>query len=673
MRTSAALLTGLALVVTSAGPVLAADPVGPGQIDTSLTTINLLNINDFHGRIDDNNTGAKGLAFACTVETAKATLGEDSTLFLSAGDNIGATPFTSASQDDAPTIEVLDALGLDASAIGNHELDRGYADLTGRVDSLADFPYLGANVYRAGTTTPALQEYATFEVSGHTVAVIGAVTQDTASLVSPAGIAGIEFGDPVAAVNRVAAQLSDGNAANGEADVIVAEYHEGAVEGGATSTLTGEVADGGAFARIVTQTTAEVDAIFTGHTHQQYAWDAPVPGGTGTRPIVQTGSYADTLGQVQLGVDADGDLVQYSATLLPRLSSTAGCATDPQYLAAKSIIDTAVARAKALGSVVVGSVTDDITTALKPDGSRDDRAGESSLGNLTAQVWYDSLNAEGRSGADLGIMNPGGLRADLTYAPSGTEAPGEVTYAEAAAVNPFANTVMTVDITGAQLDTLLEQQWQPAGSSRPYLALGLSDNVAYTFDPDAPKGEHITSIYLDGAPVDPAASYTVASSSFLITGGDNFTVLAQGTNLRDSGLSDSQAFVDWFKANTPVSPDYSSRSVAIDPTPATLVTGTTSTFTVSDLDLTSRDAVHARTVEVFLDGRSVGTYPVTSGPVDPTTLPVLDGTAQVAITLPRSTKPGPAELYLRADNGTDAWVPVTVVRGTGKPSKPGKS
>ena len=141
--------------------------------------------------------------------------------------------------------------------------------------------------------------------------MIGAVTEETPTLVSPNGIANLSFGDPVAAVNRVAAQLADGDPLNGEADVLIAEFHAGAGAGipdGAT--LEQELAAGGAFASIVNDTSAAVDAIFTGHTHKQYAWNAQVPGAANgvTRPVLQTGSYGENIGQVVLSYDiASGD------------------------------------------------------------------------------------------------------------------------------------------------------------------------------------------------------------------------------------------------------------------------------------------------------------------------------------------------------------------------------
>ena len=138
---------------------------------------------------------------------------------------------------------------------------------------------------------------------------------------------------------------------------------------------------------------------------------------------------------------------------------------------------------------------------------RDNRLRESSLGNLVANAWLWAANEPGRPVADIGIMNPGGLRSDLWYAQSGSEGDGVVTYAEAAAINPFANTLQTIDVTGAVFREALEQQWREANVA--FLKLGLSDNVRYTCDPDRPLGDRILDIWVDGELIDPSATYTL--------------------------------------------------------------------------------------------------------------------------------------------------------------------
>lgn len=642
-----ALASLVALAATAVGgvPAAAADPVP--TIDAGLTRINLLNITDFHGRIDD-----KG-ALACAIETAKATLGEDRTILVATGDNIGATPFVSSSQADQPTIEYLNALQLATSAVGNHELDRGFADLTGRVASLADFSYTAANLYQRGTTTPAVDAYDVVVVNGVRVGIIGAITQETASLVSPAGITGVDFGDPVAAVNRVADLLTDGDSANGEADVLVAQYHDG---GANRST-------------IVERTSAKVAVITLGHTHEVYV-------GTGDRAVIQSANYGTALGTVQVGYDpATGTVKQYSATVAEKLPAASGaCLTDPQYVAARQIADAAIAQAKVIGARPIGTITADITTAYQDatlvgdaytGTKRDDRGRESTLGDLTAQAWLAAMNVPGRGGADIGIMNPGGLRAELFYkADPATpgDADGVVTLAEAASVNPFANTLQTIDITGAQVKTLLEQQWQPAGSSRPFLALGLSDNLRYTYDPARAAGDRVTSILLDDEPIDPAETYTVASSSFLIAGGDNFTVLQSGSNVKDSGLIDTDAFMNHFSAQGQVSPDFRTHGVAVTKASAT---PQFVTVRMEGFDLTSLGSPANRWFRVYVDDRNTGTREATSTVVA-TPVPVRAGVWEYRIPFtgkPRAVGSEHVVRLVSQQTGTTVTVPVTVAKG----------
>lgn len=236
---------------------------GPGLSAPATVDLNFLGINDFHGRIDTNT-----VLFAGTIEQLRAEAAPGATALLSAGDNIGASLFASAVARDRPTLDVLNALEVKASAVGNHEFDGGWADLRDRVTGNdAGFPYLGANVYARGTADPVLPEFTVLAMNGISVAVIGTVTQEVPSLVTPAGISELDFGDPVDAINRVAARIR----AEQLADVIIVENHDGASAGTPEgATLEQVVAAGGPFARLVTQTSAHVDAIFTGHTRKEY-------------------------------------------------------------------------------------------------------------------------------------------------------------------------------------------------------------------------------------------------------------------------------------------------------------------------------------------------------------------------------------------------------------------
>ncbi|MCY7403165.1 MAG: ExeM/NucH family extracellular endonuclease [Cryobacterium sp.] len=634
------------------------DPVVLGLNLTTPTSVelNLLNVNDFHGRIDGNT-----VKFAGTVEQLKAEYGDANSLFLSSGDNIGASLFASAAQKDLPTIDVLDALGLAASSVGNHEFDQGFGDLTGRVSDAANFDYLGANVYELGTATPAMQEYAIIDVAGVKVGVIGAVTEETPSLVSPNGIATLSFGDPVAAVNRVANQLSDGDPSNGEADVLLAEYHEGAGAGipdGAT--LEQELAAGGAFTSIVNDTTAEVDAIFTGHTHKQYAWDAQVPGAADgvTRPVLQTGSYGGNIGQVVLSYDiASGGTTTVQNRNVARSTSEDAdlVAAYPRVAEVQSITTAALAEAAILGDVPVGSVTADITRACT-DGvapCAEDRMAPSTLGTLVANSLRTSLADPNVGEAEIGVVNPGGIRSDLSLAPDGV-----VTYAEANAVLPFLNNLWTTSLTGAQFKTVLEQQWQTNADgttpSRPFLQLGLSDNVNYTFDASRAAGDRVTGIWVDGARIDPAQLYRIGSFNFLLTGGDNFREFTNGTATRDSGLVDRDAWISYLQANSPLSPSFKANQASITGAPTAAVNpGDTVTFTVGDLNLTSLGAPKNTQLALRWSGSDVGT-----ASVDAT------GAAVVTVTVPTDAVEDSVLEMTTAPSGTIVRLAIAVAVST---------
>ncbi|GAA4113407.1 hypothetical protein GCM10022415_08710 [Knoellia locipacati] len=672
--TLAAVTTGLLLAGTTSmmagSSASAATNMNGGPLPAGTTPINILNLNDFHGRIDTDGKGTLGKNFACTILTQRESLGAANTLTLGAGDLIGASPFTSAIQDDAPTLDFLDAIGMNASSVGNHEFDKGYADLTQRVEQRADFEYVGANVFLKGTQTPALKQYESYTVGGVRVAVIGGVTKDTPNLVAGEGVANLDFIDPVDGVNRVAAQLTDGNPANGEADVIIAEYHEGGPYSSTTGTLADQLAVP-VFAHLVNDTSPKVAAILQGHTHQAYVYDVQIPGEASgqTRPVLQTGQYAAAVGKIQLGWDPTAKKVTaYNAANIPAIAPSPACLANPTYQAASKIIDDAIAYAAPIAAQPVGKITKSITR----DGA-DDRKRESALSNLIAQQYVESLNAPGRDlGVDIGVMNPGGVRTDLLYGTDGT-----VTFAQAATVLPFGNNLKAADYTGAQFKQILEEQWQPAGASRPFLALGISKNVTYTYDPNRAQGDRITGIYIDGKAIDPAGVYTIASSSFLITttgvAPDNFGTFLKGTNYRDSGLVDQNAFVDWIGANSPVSPPLVQHGVGVLAATVTGGKNESKTFTLrlEGFDLAGASAVANTSATVSLDGVTFANVPITTTRVPAPPSPSRDGVLDASFSLTKQqllpwTKGNghrdvPVTLRVTAkETGTTAYVPVTI-------------
>lgn len=643
ISTAAAALLGGSLLI--AAPAQAADPV----------TINLIGINDFHGRVD-----ADTLKWAKVVEDLKADGGAANTLMVSAGDNVGASVFASALQGDEPTIDILNEVGLDASAAGNHEFDQGYADLVDRIVPRADFKILGANVRKADGSR-ALPAYEIFTVAGAKVAVIGAVTQETPTLVAPDRVTGLTFGDPSDSINQAVAEIAQ-LPADQRPDVTVASFHEGAPDG--SLNLTEAMAQSSVFNRLVNNTSAEVDAILMGHTHQKYVYEAPVPGTDRTRPIIQTGQYGENVGQIKLSVDTDTDEVETDVVrTVARGTQTDAqvLTTYPQLQTVKDIRDAAVTYANQVGNVAKGEITDDITRAyVDPAASPrvEDRASESTLGNLVADALLYRIK-DTDAGADLGIVNPGGLRVDLLYAGVPGDAintDGVVTRAELNTVLPFANNLNSVKLKGADIEEILEQQWQtnPGGAapSRPYLQLGLSKNVTYTYDAGRPAGERILAVRINGEALDPAKDYKVATFSFLAAGGDNFRAFKKGVNT-DTALVDRDGWEQFFEDNSPVSPSYVKHAVQTTGLKDTYRVGATVNYTLSKLKLGSLGGPADRSVssKLFYGDGEVRTL---------TSRPVANDSATIAFALPAGAS-GPMRIESTVfPTGTKIVVPINV-------------
>ncbi|MFF1632819.1 ExeM/NucH family extracellular endonuclease [Leifsonia sp. NPDC058248] len=627
------------------------NPIKVGIVEKDApVSIDLLAINDFHGRIEAG--GASGGAAVLSGAVNQFRAKNPNTVFVSAGDNIGASTFTSFIQKDKPTLDALNAMKLDVSSLGNHEFDQGVSDITGRVTPASTFPYLAANIFDKGTDTPTFDQYYVKNVGGIRVGFIGAVTNELPSLVTPAGISGIDVRDVTASVNAVAEKLRDGDPSNGESDVTVLLVHEGA----ATPALADSTNDS-AFGRIVTGANADIDAIVSAHTHQAYTHAVAIPGTDRTRPVIQSGQYGEKLGHIALSVDPQTKKVDsFTSELLP-LNDAAGKPLYPADPAVTPIVADAVAVAKQLGSVSVGRITADLNRARQANGS-ENRGGESTLGNFVADV---QLWATQDAGAEIALMNPGGLRADLTYASSGANDPdGNVTYQEAAGVQPFANTLVTETLTGAQLTQVLEEQWQPAAASRPFLKLGVSKGLTYTYDPSAAAGSHITHVYLGGVEVKDADTHKVVVNSFLSSGGDNFATLASGTGKKDSGKIDLQSMVDYFTANPTASPDTAQRAVGVKPAAPASGTayqpGETVSVALSSL-LFSDTATQPTSVSLAIGGAVVGT-----ASIDPALVDTTDevGRAVVTITIPSGVSGAQTLTITVPGTDTKIGVPITV-------------
>ncbi|WP_061941879.1 bifunctional metallophosphatase/5'-nucleotidase [Brevibacterium ravenspurgense] len=513
-------------------PVFAEAPEG--------TKLQVLGITDFHGRIADPD----GQAMASTVENERAEA-EGSSVLLSAGDNIGASTYVSSSQKDEPTIDYLNALGLDASAMGNHEYDRGFKDFSERVlagEHKAEFPHLAANVYKKGTKelSEGVKDYEIIEKDGIKIAVIGVVTQETASLVSPSGIDMLDFGKTAEAVERTSKKIAE--LPEGEApDVTIVQAHVGMSEAAAGDSCDAALGKSKEVKSILDAADDSVDAFFLGHTHIPV--NCTYKKGDNTVPVMQAGQYGKNVAAVNLTSKGDGNWTVDSQEILDTKGQEASTEITNK---TGEIIKAATEKSQEIGKEVAGEIDEDITRAFK-DG-KEDRGAESTLGNLVADALNEGTGLSQLEKSDFGITNPGGLRTDLKVDDIfQDEKPGEVTVAELNEVLPFANDHGVVSLKGSDVIQLFEEQWQPEGSSRPFLHLGISKELEVIYDSEADRGKHVVSVKVGGEDIDPDKTYRVATLSFLAAGGDNFSAFANG-KFEQSGLTDFEIWEAYFNA-----------------------------------------------------------------------------------------------------------------------------
>ncbi|MGK2874925.1 MAG: ExeM/NucH family extracellular endonuclease [Nocardioides sp.] len=662
-----------------------------------VTDVQIIGSNDFHGRLIGSSSDGGAAQLASGVNQLKDIYGEDNSIFVAAGDLIGASTFESFVANDKPTLDALNKAGLEVSAVGNHEFDRGYEDLINRVmkpydattnpygaDGGLNWDYLSSNVvYTAdpdGTgpiqvDDPIVMPTSTKTVGGVQIGFVGAVTEDLMGLVSPGGMEGVGVDPIVSTVNGYADSLKAGGA-----DLVVLLLHEGSPT---TDCSTMQTTDSG-FATILAGLDDNIDTVVSGHTHLKYACEFEVPGWAGrsvtTRPVVSAGQYGISLDQIVYSFDSSGEAVDVRVDTVAVKGDDGALFAFGEDPEVKAVVDDAIAAAAGPGAAVLGTIGGAFDRAKLADGATENRGGESTLGNLVAEIQrWATPDLPGVEPAQIAFMNPGGLRADLKGV--GSTYPKEVTYKEAAAVQPFANTLVNMDLTGAQIKTVLEQQWQRDANgnipSRPFLKLGTSSGFTYSYyqsdDPahSGAKVGHVTGMWLDGVALSQDQTYSVTMNSFLAAGGDNFWEFANGADKRDTAKTDLQAQVEYMAAQasgTPLDVGFEQHGVGVTfpaAAPATYNEGDTVTFDLSSLDMTAPGSVKDSSLTISLDGQTLGTAPVDhatgSTPNDEY------GTASVSVTLPSPMDTGTVTLLITgAATGTEIRVPVSVT-GTGAP------
>jgi 5'-nucleotidase len=540
------------------GPQGPAGPQGPGAPAPANGHLRVLAINDFHGNLEPptGSSGTTPTGVGVTTPTGGAAYlathlktlaaGQDNSVVVGAGDLIGASPLISGLFHDEPTIEAMNAMNMNYAGVGNHEFDEGAGELLRMqfggchpVDGCqdgdpflgADFRYLAANVRYAGTDDTILPPYMVKDVDGIPVAFIGVTLKDTPKIVTPDGVAGLTFDDEAAAVNRVVRELADAD--DVQAFVVLihqggqqnAPYANGFQDVNRCDNLTGDILG------VVNRLDARVDAVLSAHTHQPYICNV------GGKIVTSASSFGRLV--TRLDMTVSGTTHDVTSMTADNVLVTRTVTPDP---AVQAIITKYSALTAPIAAEVIGSISASITRTASA-------AGEQPLGDVIADSQLAATSSPTKGNSVVAFMNPGGIRADLTF--SGA---GNVTFNDAYTVQPFANTLVVKTMTGTQIKALLEQQFDnpSTGATR---FLQVSDGFEYSWSASTPAGSHVdaSTIKIGGVTVVPGDSYRVTMNNFLATGGDGFTVFNQGTD-QLGGDVDIDAFKAYLQAHPNLAP-----------------------------------------------------------------------------------------------------------------------
>ncbi|MGW4036778.1 bifunctional metallophosphatase/5'-nucleotidase [Streptomyces sp. NPDC004778] len=550
--------------------------------------VQLLSFNDLHGNLEPPAGSAGNVSetqpdgtvkaipaggveyLATSLRTARK--GNPYSVTAAGGDMVGASPLLSGLFHDEPTIEALNGLDLDVTAVGNHEFDEGATELArlqnggchpvegcyekGKKFKGADFPYLAANVTKEKTGKPLLKPYTVWKKNGVKIGFIGVTLEGTPDIVTANGVKGLKFHDEVETINKYARELDRRGVKS-----IVALIHEGGAPAstsynydcdspGAGDGISGPIVD------IAKGITPKVDALVTGHTHQAYVCTVPDPSGK-PRMVTSASSFGKLYTDTTLTYDRrTNDIVRTSVKSANHVVTR----DQPKAPDMTRLIDRWNKLAAPIANKPQGWISADIN-------GRGSTAPEKPLGNVIADAQLEGLAPADKGGAEVAFMNPGGIRADLVHKASGSEGDGVVTYGEAFTVQPFTNMMNVVDLTGAQVVTALQQQVSGPNEASPKI-LQVSKGLTYTLDLTKSGADRVVAgtIKLNGEAIDPARTYRVAMNEFLAGGGDGFPALGQGTN-KLVGASDLDLFNAYLAAHStataPLAPPATDRITVI--------------------------------------------------------------------------------------------------------------
>jgi 5'-nucleotidase len=567
-------------------------------------TVKVISFNDYHGNLESPGTlgtstavvaadrppvgGAEFLA----AHVAKLKARNPLNVVVTAGDLIGASPLISGAFADEPSVETLNRIGLEFSSVGNHEFDKGSAELlrmqnggckitAGAPDPNsckgaavgtpvpfegAKFKWLSANVISTATGKPLLPAYGVKTFNDVKVAFIGMTLKGTPGIVTPTGVAGLTFNDEAETVNALIPELR----AQGIESIVVL-VHEGGFQSAGLSDINGCEGDlaGSAIAGIVSKLDDAVDVVVSGHTHSAY--NCKLPSAKGRKIAVTSASaFGRVLTDMDLTIDPKTkDITDAKASNFLAVRNDASVPAD-------ATLSAIVAGYKALIAPVANVVLGSIATALP--NARADAACNMPAGSLVADAQLAATKAAGFGDASIAFINGGGVRAGFTL-PSSTagEGDGNVTYGEAFTVQPFGNSLVSMSLTSQNIKDFLEEQFAGCiGQTVNRIALP-SAGFKYSWDNTKTCGSRIGTVTLQvsaGGPVEtivngdgtlPNASKThrVTVNSFMADGGDGYSTLKKGTD-RLGGAQDIDALSAFLaKYKAPLAP-YDLTKVAED-------------------------------------------------------------------------------------------------------------
>jgi 5'-nucleotidase len=548
----AALLTmTLALAVMLALLTILSSGAGAqhaGDRAPKVAEVQILGFNDFHGWLQSPSSSTAdpklgGAAYLAAYLDRYEERNPNGTIRIHDGDLVGGSPLISSYSHDEPAIYAANMMDLDVGTLGNHEFDEGGREMLRlirggqRTDGNqfkdgpdgepvntsdpdfpgANFPYVSANTVYAKNNKTVVPPYVVVKRKNERIAFIGINTPETKEIVAPDAVAPFRFLDISKTVNRYTKQLR----ARGIESIVVLAH-----SGGLQDTTTGEVT--GEIATETAQMSSEVDVVVSGHSHTKI--NQEING----KLVVQALSFGRAFEAINLRINRrSDDVVNATAEIVDVVQS--GITPDRQV---QRLVAGYQAEITPVESRVVGVAGENVSRTANA-------AGESALGDLIADAQRAYAPNNGES-ADFAFMNPGGIRADI--------AAGDVTYGELFAVQPFDNQLVRMDLTGAQIKELLEQQFQTDDSGNPRTRILQVSGLRFSYHSTNAAGERITSVTdtkgtpetSDDTPIDEAATYSVAANSFIATGGDGFTVFEQGQNQRTLGgdLDALEAYID---------------------------------------------------------------------------------------------------------------------------------